>query len=106
MEFHLPLGRQQVPYEMGPYLLEVVRPCRAQLSEGGFIVPILITTVLAPLVGFGVIIGMYLWPIRTPAKMLRDHRRLGAVTRDFWDLTAALFGLLKGFAMVYVSSSF
>ena len=68
--------------------------------------PILIAAVLAPLVGFGVIIGMYLWPIRTPAKIPRDHRRLEAASRDLWDLTAALFGLLKGFAMVYVSSSF
>lgn len=81
-------------------------PVELSYPKEAFIVPILMAAVPAPLIGFGVIIGMYLWPIRIPAKMPRDHRRLGAASRDFWDLTAALFGLLKGFVMVYVSSSF
>ncbi|KAL2050163.1 hypothetical protein ABVK25_009524 [Lepraria finkii] len=72
-------------------------PVELSYKKEGFIVSILIA---APLVGFGVILGMCLVFIRTPDKQPREHGRDGAASRDLWDLTAAFLGLLKGFAMV------
>lgn len=78
-------------------------PVELSYKKEGFIVSILIA---APLVGIGVILGMCLVFIRTPDKQPREHGRDRAASRDLWDLTAALLGLLKGFAMVYVPASF
>jgi hypothetical protein len=90
------------PMRKDPFSGKWHAPMEISWPARPFIVSILIVSTIAPLVGAGVIIGMYLWAISTPARKLLDVHQLEAARRDPWNMSAALFGLFQGFAIVYV----
>ena len=63
-----------------------VGPVEISWPKEDFIVPILIAEILIPLIPTVTLLAMQIW------------------VRNFWDFNAAIFGLFKGIAIVYVAS--
>ena len=63
-----------------------VGPVDISWPKEGFIVPVLTAEILIPLIPTVIILAMQIW------------------VRNFWDFNAAIFGLFKGIAIVYVAS--
>ena len=63
-----------------------VGPVEISWPKKDFIVPVLTAEILIPLIPTVIILAMQIW------------------VRNFWDFNAAIFGLFKGIAIVYVAS--
>ena len=74
------------PMTWDPYNSTWVGPVEISWPNEGFIVPVLIAEILIPLIPTVILLAMQIW------------------VRNFWDFNAAIFGLFKGIAIVYVAS--
>ena len=63
-----------------------VGPVEISWPKEDFILPVLIAEILIPLIPTVILLAMQIW------------------VRNFWDFNAAIFGLFKGIAIVYVAS--
>ena len=74
------------PMTWDPYNSTWVGPVEISWPKEEFIVPVLTAEILIPLIPTVILLAMQIW------------------VRNFWDFNAAIFGLFKGIAIVYVAS--
>ncbi len=74
------------PMTWDPRTSTWVGPVEISWPKEDFIVPVLTAEILIPLIPTIIILAMQIW------------------VRNFWDFNAAIFGLFKGIAIVYVAS--
>ena len=77
---------RRFPMTMDPLNSTWVGPVEISWPQERFIVSVLAAEILIPLVPTLILLAMQIW------------------VRNFWDLNAAIFGLFKGIAIVYVAS--